>query len=97
MNPERWNKINELFQAARQRPAQEWPEFLRQATSGDEELRREVESLLDHWNQAGSSIETFPAFGMAAERAEPVAIGMAVSRYRILEKLGGGGMGETML
>ena len=93
MNPERWNQINELFQAARQRPEEEWPAFLRQASAGDEELRREVESLLDHWDQAGSFIETPAASGQAEDRVEPIAIGMAVSRYRILGKLGGGGMG----
>jgi len=35
MNPERWNRINELFQEARQRPATERPEFLRQAFHRD--------------------------------------------------------------
>ena len=93
MNPERRSRVNELLQAARQRPAEEWPGFLREASAGDEELRREVESLLDHRDQTGSFIETPAESGEAADRVEPVAIGMAVSRYRILEKLGGGGMG----
>jgi hypothetical protein len=47
MNPERWNQINNLFQAARERPKGERLVFLRRACAGDLELQQEIESLLN--------------------------------------------------
>ncbi len=46
MNDERWQRVKALFQDAVERPPDERDAFLTSATAGDEELRREVESLL---------------------------------------------------
>jgi eukaryotic-like serine/threonine-protein kinase len=45
MKPERWRQIEGLYQAAMEHDASERENFLDAACSGDEELRREVESL----------------------------------------------------
>src|SRR5579859_6083570 len=46
MTPERLEQIQELYHAARDREPKLRQEFLSVACAGDEELRREVESLL---------------------------------------------------
>jgi len=53
MSPHRWQKIDELFQQAYSLPAQAREEFLSRACLGDEDLRREVESLLAKQSEAG--------------------------------------------
>jgi hypothetical protein len=57
MTPERWKQIDQLLDSALQREANQRSAFLEQACAGDEELRREVESLLAHQTQAESFIE----------------------------------------
>jgi len=54
MTPERWRQIDRLYQAALERDATEREAFLDKACAGDEELRREVESLLAWISTQGS-------------------------------------------
>ena len=46
MNPDRWAKIDQLLDDAMELPLAERSAFLNQACGKDDELRREVESLL---------------------------------------------------
>ena len=46
MTPERWAKIEELFQAAVARPLEKRAAFLEKACDGDDSLRRKVAALL---------------------------------------------------
>ena len=48
MEPERWREIERVYHLAREQTADRRTAFLEQACGGDEELRREVESLLSH-------------------------------------------------
>ena len=57
MKPERWKAINQLLDSALQQEAGQRSAFLEKACAGDEELRREVESLLAHKEQSESFIE----------------------------------------
>jgi predicted RNA-binding Zn-ribbon protein involved in translation (DUF1610 family) len=47
MTPERWKQIEEIFQSVLEREIEERAAFLDAACDGNEELRREVESLLE--------------------------------------------------
>ncbi|HKA18136.1 MAG TPA: protein kinase [Blastocatellia bacterium] len=98
MKPERWKQVDELLEAALERPASERASFLNQVCAGDEELRRELESLLISDRQAEEFIESPPA-RVAAElfaEKQPTA-GDHIAHYDILAQIGSGGMGEVYL
>jgi serine/threonine protein kinase/Tfp pilus assembly protein PilF len=66
MESERWRQIQSLYYAALERDAAEHAAFLIKACAGDDELRREVESLLAAHEQAEGFMDT-PALEVAAE------------------------------
>lgn len=65
MKPDRWRKVDELFEAALEREPETRAAFLDQACAGDSDLRREVEKMLDFENQAADFIKT-DVFDLAA-------------------------------
>src|SRR5438128_4136216 len=100
MNPERYQRIQALLQSALERDSVERGAFLNEACAGDESLRRQIESLLVSYEQAGSFLES-PAAQVGAPlvtsaRAK-LAAGDAVGPYTILSRIGSGGMGEVYL
>ena len=46
MNPDKWRKISELFEAALNRPLDQRAAFIEAECAGDEEVRRRVEAML---------------------------------------------------
>src|SRR6185436_10539465 len=100
MKPERWKQVDELLEAALDCPAPERAEFLDRACSGDEELRRELESLLISDGEAARFIESPPARVAAdlfTDQQPKPARGMRIAHYEILAPIGSGGMGEVYL
>ena len=66
MTPERWQQVNEVFHSALEHEPRQRADFLSQVCAGDEELRREVESLIRSHQQNSSFIDS-PAIEVAAE------------------------------
>lgn len=100
MTPERWQQIEKVYYDARERDGEERMLFLDQACAGDDELRREVESLLASGDQAGDFMGTPALREMADELSGDPAQslpGQLVGRYKVLSLLGAGGMGEVYL
>ena len=103
MKPERWSKIESIFHKALEADESRRGSVIEESCAGDEELRREVESLLAHHSDSASFMEK-PAFAgqvntssarpdTAAAAPRPDLKGVAVGHYRILEEIGMGGMG----
>ena len=57
MTPERWQQVEEVLQAALDRPPHERASFLNEACSEDEALRQEASSLIEAYDEAGNFIE----------------------------------------
>ena len=87
MAPERWRQIENLYHAALEQPPERRAAFLEEASGGDVDLRREVESLLE---QDGEGILDQPAGQGLDSSLEP---GARLGPYEILEQIGSGGMG----
>ena len=101
MKTERWSEVERLYHAALERKPEERSAFLREKCGEDEGLRREVESLLAYQQESEDFIES-PALDVAAkimarnQRASVIS-GQMIKHYRVVSRIGAGGMGEVYL
>jgi len=99
MNPERWEQVAQLHRSALDVEKGRRAAFLEEACTGDDALRREVESLLAYEGDAEDFLEA-PAQKMVAkqlaEEQDQIAVlrpGTKLGSFEILGPLGAGGMG----
>ena len=97
--PQRWQEIDRIFAAALELEPSERQQFLTDVCAGDEQLRKEVESLLAH-DSTESVVGT-----SAVEQATQILSKIkktdlqneTIGPYKIIRSLGGGGMGQVYL
>jgi len=105
MQPDRWSRVEELYHTAMKQEEGDRAAFLDRSCAGDLPLRAEVESLIAYARQTGRIIDQ-PVMEVVAAaiagdfRAEDRSktdkmLGARIAQYRLVEKLGAGGMGEV--
>jgi len=97
MTPERWAQIRQIFDSALQRTPADRSVFLVAACRNDEDLRREVESLLVQHRSSGEFLDRpvweYPGnalIGAASSLPEGIT---RIGHYQIVGRVGEGGMG----
>ena len=99
MKPQRWQEIDRIFAAALEREPATRAAFLDEACAGDEQLRKEVDSLLAHDLAeslvGGQAVEE--ASRLLARGGKRALTGDRIGPYLITGSIGAGGMGEVYL
>lgn len=93
---DRWREIQKIFHAARGLSHNDRAHFLDFACKNDAELRQEVDSLLRASEEAGDFLQSKEQPAVSESRAtfasDPL-IGKQIGAYRVVERIGSGGMG----
>jgi eukaryotic-like serine/threonine-protein kinase len=92
----RWKLVESVFQGALALKEGEQESYLTQACQGDEDLYREVTSLLHHYHRRDPLLDNSHVPGLlAGQRTHALKQGDSVGPYKIVSPLGSGGMGEV--
>jgi serine/threonine protein kinase/WD40 repeat protein len=102
MPSDRWRRVEELYHAALDLPPEQRSAFIQRECDPDLDLRQELESLLaaeepasELFQGAEVRIKLQDAVSMADEHPVIDLVGKNISHYRVLSRLGAGGMGEV--
>ena len=101
IDPGAWKRIEAVFDQALDRPAGERAAFLDRSCTGDPELRRQVQALLDAAGQANGFLEDGVEAALSELPVGPggvmLAPGHRVGPFRVVREIGRGGMGVVYL
>ena len=100
MTPQRWIQIRQIFDGALERKEADRAAYLRSACGGDDQLRKEVESLLaSHHESTGFMAAPAADLNMLAFDLSSAEIPRVqrVGSYELQKRIGRGGMGSVWL
>ena len=100
MTPERWQRVEEIFQGALDLPEADRASALTHACAGDVELQREAHSLLEAHEAAVDFLEQSALevdADVLIQEGDERRAGSRIGHYEIVQRLGSGGMGEVYL
>ena len=97
MKSEKLERIEALYDEARRLDRTQRAAFIASRCAGDDELRREIESLLEHEEQAGEFLEmsAIEVLATAMNMDDRSMVGRRIGNYEILSLIGRGGMGQV--
>lgn len=98
MTPERWRRVSDIYDILVQVPPAARQTALDEECRDDEDLRREIESLLEAGEEAGNFLGPEELHSRIRELSEPeVTPGGRFGHYEIVSSIGVGGMGQVYL
>ncbi len=103
MSPERWRKVNEMFELALSQSDGQRDSYLAEACGSDLSLREQVQALLASHGLRTDFLAYPPLEGLVADavgdRAAPESAdnGRKVGAYRLIRQIASGGMGSVWL
>jgi len=102
LDRDRWQRVGQVLDAALGCAPERWPQLLDAMCADAPDLRREVEELLDHVDDARRFLATPPSSAAAAAVAEGEAVtdahvGRRIGAYSLVREVGRGGMSRVFL
>ncbi len=102
MTPERWAQIRQIFDGALERMPKDRAAYLRVTCAGDDEMRREVESLLASHNDASGflakpAVDLGHTLHYSGDESGEYPTGFRAGPYQLERRVGRGGMGSVWL
>lgn len=100
IDPERWQTVERLFHQALEMPGPDRATWLEKSCGADAELRAEVESLLSSDSDQPHEFlekQVATAIVATAKELDQEKLPRRVGPYRLLERIGRGGMGTVYL
>lgn len=97
MNTERWQKIERIFDAALELDETSRGAFIDEACKDDDQLKQEVEALLAETANDSTLLES-PQWNLGLSLMsgeDDLLAGTELGPFKIVSRLGGGGMGEV--
>src|SRR5258708_1026169 len=101
MDSERWQQFKQIFQAVLDLPLADRAAYVQEACGQDEELRRDIVSLLESEERSadflGEAAVEYVSGAFADDDLPDTYIGRRIGPYQIGRKIGTGGMGAVYL